>query len=106
MGLGVFDNYAVNGSPSDDITNIWAGNVGVTIKPMDKLRIDADVWYASLAEDNAAGDTELGVEFDGKVGYNIYDNLTAEAIFAYLISGDAVGDEDVIEGGVRLSLKF
>lgn len=106
MGLGVFDNSVSAGSPGDDITNIWAGNVGVTIKPMDKLTIDADVWYAELAEENAAGDTDLGVELDAKVGYKLYDNLTAEAIFAYLISGDATGDEDVIEGGVRLSLSF
>ncbi len=106
MGYGVFDNARSNGSPMDDITNIWAANAGVTIKPMDKLKIDADVWYAALAEDNARGDSELGLEFDGKVGYKVYDNLTAEAIFAYLISGDATGDEDVMEGGVRLSLSF
>lgn len=106
MGLGVFDNAASNGSPGDDITNIMAANAGVTIKPMDKLKIDADVWYALLAEDNAAGEDELGIEFDGKLTYTIMDNLTAEGIFAYLISGDATGDEDVMEGGVRLSLKF
>jgi hypothetical protein len=106
MGLGVFDNRTSNGSPADNIANVMAANGGVTIKPMDKLKIDADVWYAALAEDNAAGDTELGVEFDGKLTYTIMDNLTAEGIFAYLISGDATGDEDVMEGGVRLSLKF
>jgi hypothetical protein len=106
MGLGVFDNTANASSPGDDISNIWAANAGVTIKPMDKLKVSADVWYAALAEDNAAGDTDLGVEFDGNVGYNIFDNLTAEAIFAYLIAGDATGDEDIIETGVRFSLKF
>lgn len=106
MGFGTFDNVGSAGSPTDGITNVWAGNGGVTIKPMDKLKVTADVWYASLVEDNAAGDTELGLEFDGKVSYNIYDNLTADAIFAYLVSGDATGDEDVMEGGVQLSLKF
>jgi len=106
MGYGIFDNSMSNGSTADDITNIWAGNVGVTVKPMDKLKITGDVWYAALAEDNKAGDTELGVEFDGIVSYNIYDNLTADAVFAYLISGDATGKEDVMEGGLRLSLKF
>lgn len=106
MGLGAFDNAPSNGSPGDDITNIWAANGGVTIKPMDKLKVDADVWYAQLAEDDANGNTELGVEFDGKLTYTIMENLTAEGIFAYLISGDATGDEDVMEGGVRLSLKF
>lgn len=105
MGLGVFDNTQSAGSPGDDITNIWAANVGVTVKPMDKLKLDADVWYANLAEE-VDGEDELGVEFDGKLTYTIMENLTAEGIFAYLISGDATGDEDVIEGGVRVSLKF
>lgn len=106
MGLGVFDWAASNGSPGDDITNIWAGNVGVTFKPMDKLTLNGDLWYAELAEENKAGNTELGWEFDFKATYKIYDNLSADAVFAYLISGDATGDEDVIEGGVRLSLSF
>jgi hypothetical protein len=107
MGYGIFDNRASAGSPADGITNIWAGNAGVTVKPMDKLKITGDVWYASLVEDNIAGDTELGWEFDGVVSYNIYDNLTADAVLAYLIAGDATpNSDDVIEGGVRLSLKF
>ncbi len=106
MGYGVFDNFSSAGSPADGISNVWAGNVGVTIKPMDKLKIDADVWYASLAEENSAGDKELGLEFDGKLTYSLYENLTAEAIFAYLVSGDATGEEDVMEGGLCLSLKF
>ena len=106
MGLGVFDDFVSNGSPADGISNVWAANAGVTIKPIDKLQIDADLWYAALAEDNTAGDKELGWEIDGKIGYNLYENLTAEAIIAYLISGEATGDEDVMEAGVRLSLKF
>jgi hypothetical protein len=106
MGLGVFDDFVSNGSPGDVISNVWAGNIGITVTPIDKLQMNADIWYASLAEDNTAGDTELGWEFDGKISYSIYDNLTAEAIFAYLLSGDATGEEDVMEGGVQLSLKF
>lgn len=106
MGLGVFDDRASNGSNADNITNVMAGNVGVTFKPMDKLTLTGDVWYASLAEENENGDDELGLEFDAKVAYKIYDNLTAEYIFAYLVSGDATGDEDVIESGVRVSLSF
>lgn len=106
LGLGVFDNRTVSGVGYGAVSNTWAANAGVTIKPMDKLKVDADVWYASLSEENAAGDTELGVEFDAKVAYSIYDNLTAEYIFAYLVAGDAFGDEDVIETGVRFSLSF
>lgn len=106
MGLGTFDNSASNGSPADNITNIWAANVGVSLKPMDKLGLDFDVWYAALVEDNAAGDTELGLEFDGKLSYELVENLNADFIFAYLVAGDATGDDDVIESGLQLSLKF
>lgn len=106
MGLGVFDNRASANAPANGISNVAAFNAGVTIKPMDKLKIDADVWYAMLAEDNAAGDNELGLELDGKITYSIMDNLTAEYVLAYLIAGDATGEEDVLETGLRVSLKF
>ncbi len=105
LGLGVFDNTSPGG-PGNAISNVWAANAGVTLKPMDKMKIDADVWYAMLVEDDATGNDELGLEFDGKLTYALMDNLNAEFILAYLVAGDAVGDEDVIEGGVRVSLKF
>lgn len=106
MGLGVFDNSASQGAPGDQVSNIAAFNVGVTMKPMDKLKFDFDVWYAFLAEENAAGDDELGLEFDAKLTYALMDNLNAEFVLAYLVAGDATGDEDVMEGGVRVSLSF
>ncbi len=105
LGLGVFDN-ASPGGPSNAISNVWAVNAGVTLKPADKLKIDADVWYAMLAEEDENGEDELGLEFDGKLTYALMDNLTADVVLAYLVAGDATGDEDVFEGGVRLSLKF
>ena len=106
MGYGVFDNAVSQGSPGDQISDIAAFNLGVTLKPMEKLTLDVDAWYAMLAEDNANGDNELGLEFDGKVTYALMDDLNAEFIFAYLVSGDATGPEDVMEGGIQLSLKF
>lgn len=106
MGLGIFDNNASFGSPDDNITNIWAVNLGVTLKPADKMTLDFDVWYAALAEDNIAGDDALGLEFDGKLSYALMDNLNADFVLAYLVADDATGDDDVMEGGVQLSLKF
>lgn len=106
MGLGIFDDGPSNGSPGDIITNIAAFNGGVTFKPMNKLTCNFDAWYAFLAEDNANGDSDLGLELDGVVTYSLLDDLSADFIFAYLFAGDATGDEDVIEAGMRLSLKF
>ncbi|MFT5727314.1 MAG: hypothetical protein ACI8PB_001449 [Desulforhopalus sp.] len=106
LGYGVFDNARPVGAPGDKISNVWALNAGVTLKPMDKVKIDADVWYAMLTEDNALGEDELGLELDGKVTYALMDNLNAEFVLAYLAAGDAVGDDDIWETGVRVSLKF
>lgn len=106
MGLGIFDNNDSVASPDDNITNVWALNAGVTLKPMDKLKLSFDVWYAELAEDDAAGNTDLGLEFDAVASYKIMDNLNADFVFAYLVAGDATGDDDVIESGLRLSLSF
>ncbi|BHH84394.1 hypothetical protein [Desulforhopalus sp. 52FAK] len=105
LGLGVFDNSSPAGGVGNAISNVWAVNAGVTLKPADKLKIDADVWYAMLSEDVDGAD-ELGLEFDGKLTYSLMDNLKAEFILAYLVGGDAVGDEDSLETGVRLSLSF
>ncbi len=106
MGYGTFDNTASSGSPNNKISNVVAFNAGVTLKPMDKMKIVADVWYAFLAEEDAAGNDELGLEFDGKLTYALMDSLSADFVLAYLVAGDATGDEDVFEGGIRLSLKF
>jgi hypothetical protein len=106
MGKGVFDRHASNGSPGDQISNIAAFNAGVTLMPMDKLTVNLDAWYAFLAVDDLNGNDELGLEFDGNVSYQLMDNLTADFILAYLVAGDATGSEDVVEGGLQLSLKF
>ena len=105
MGLGTFDNTSPL-SDADEIENIWAANVGFKVKPMDKLTVGADLWYAALAEDNAAGDSDLGFEIDAKATYSVLENLKLDLIAAYLIAGDAIGDEDPFEVGARLSLSF
>ena len=106
MGLGIFDNTASANAPGNLVTNILAANVGVTFKPMDKMTLVGDLWYATLAEDNIYGDDGLGLELDGKLTYALMDNLNADVVLAYLFADDATGDDDVFEGGVRLSLSF
>jgi hypothetical protein len=111
MGLGTFDNV-LGGSDAnlgDKISNIMAANIGVTLKPMDKLTLGLDVWYAQLDEKvrvNGQLEDELGLEIDTKLTYQLMDNLKADFIYAYLFAGDAVGKKDVQEGGVQLSLSF
>jgi len=106
MGFGTFDQATSNGSPGDGITNIFAANVGVKVKPMDKLTLTADIWYAALAEENLAGDDSLGTEVDLKLTYAVMDNLNLDLVGAMLFAGDATGDEDPVEIGARLSLSF
>lgn len=109
MGPGMIDTNSSNNAPGGDLSNTWAANVGVTVAPMDKMSVSFDVWYAQLAEEIMVGasmEDELGLEFDGKVSYKIMDNLNADFVLAYLVSGDATGDEDAMEAALRLSLSF
>jgi len=110
MGYGTFDNQVSANSPADQVSNILAANIGATFKPMDDLSITADLWYAALAEDDAAGNTDLGTEIDLKATYKVVDNLKLDVIAAYLLAGDATydGDNDAnpYELGLRLSLSF
>jgi hypothetical protein len=112
LGLGTFDNrVGSNATMGDKISNIWAANVGVTLKPMDKMTFSFDVWYAENVEKvqvNGNGEDKLGLEFDAKLSYKLMDNLNADLIYAYLSAGDAVGGDgdDIQEGGVQLSLSF
>jgi len=111
MGAGILDNGKGPGMPGYEPTNIMLGNVGTTIKAMDNVTVNIDGWYGALAEDNAYGNSDVGFELDGVVTVKMLENLRADIILAYLIAGDATNDaagndDDVMEGGVRLSLSF
>ncbi len=111
MGYGIFDWDVSNGSCGDRIADLMAVGFGATMKPMDKLSLTGDLWYAQLAEDNANGDNDLGIEIDLIASYSLLDNVTVDAVFAYLVAGDATtgassDDADPIEAGVQLSFGF
>jgi hypothetical protein len=113
MGYGTLDDVAVSaGSPGDKLTNIWAVNLGATIKPFDKLSIRGDVWYAEKPEDDFVTDEDkLGIEGDLHINYELVEGLNLELIAAYLWADDATStdgdnDEDPYEIGFQTSLSF
>jgi len=110
MGYGIFDNQVSAGSPADQIGNVMAGNVGVTVKPMPKLSLTGDLWFAQLAQDNALGDKDLGTEIDLIGSYALLDNLNLDVVAAYLAAGKATtggsNEKNPIEIGAQLSLSF
>jgi len=110
MGLGIFDNQASANSPADKISNIMAANIGVGFKFTDKMKLVADLWYAKLAENNKAGDDELGTEIDVVFTYSLMKNLNLDVVAAYLFAGDATykgaHQEDPYEIGTQLSFRF
>jgi len=123
MGLGTFDIAASNGACGDKISNTMAANIGVTVKPMDKLTITADLWYAKLVEENVYGEDYLGTEVDLKVSYKLVEGLTLDIVGAYLFAGDATerprytatytagggngkNETNPFEFGTQLSLSF
>lgn len=128
MGSGMFDNsngntaltggynVANEGSGKNVKEGVTAFNIGANFKPVDKLTLGADLWYAMLSEDrsyvNSKGqvvkESDLGFEVDLKANYKIFENLDLDVVAAYLFAGDAFGDktEDPMEIGTQLSLKF
>lgn len=112
MGYGVFDNQASAGSCANAISNILAMNVGIGYKISDALSLTVDLWNASLAEEDADGDTALGTEIDVKLAYTLIENMKIELIAASLSAGDATSpvgadnDGNPVEIGTRLSFSF
>ena len=109
MGEGIFDGTRSNNAPGTKISDVAAANVGVTVKAMDKLTLSGDLWYAQLAEErmvNGSMEDVLGFEIDLKATYMVLDNLKLDVVAAYLIAGDATGEEDPIEIGTQLSFSF
>jgi hypothetical protein len=106
MGMGTFDNQSSAGSCAHAISNIMAMNVGIGFKISDTLSLTVDLWNATLAEENAAGDKDLGTEIDLKLTYKLIENMKIEVVAAQLTAGDATGDQDPLEFGTRLSFSF
>ncbi|MDM8514913.1 hypothetical protein QUF76_01845 [Desulfobacterales bacterium HSG16] len=111
MGFGTFDDQVSNGSCADQISDIMAANIGATVKAADGLAVTLDLWYATLAEDDANGEKDLGIEVDLKVAYDLVENMKLELIGAYLFAGDATtmksnDDANPYELGSRISFSF
>ncbi len=88
MGYGTLDQVVSNGSPQDKISNVMAANIGATFKPMDKLSLNLDLWWAKLAEDDFTGESDLGTEIDVNVNYELIEGLNLTLVGAYLFAGD------------------
>jgi hypothetical protein len=111
MGLGTFDGATSAGSPDDNITNILAIGGGAAFGFGEIHKLGVDVWYAQLAEDDANGEKDLGIEIDLKYTIALMENLKLDLIGAYLLAGDATSltgsnESDPYEIGTQLSLSF
>jgi hypothetical protein len=113
MGYGVVDNQVSAGSPADKLNNIYALNLGASIKPYDKLSISGDLWFASKVEkDPITDEKDLGLEADLRITYELVEGLNLDLIGAYLWAGDATAidangnDKNPYELAFQTSLSF
>lgn len=107
----MFGNQYSLGSPGDEITNLVAYNLGVTVNPTEKLSVSLDGWYAELEQEDGFDNRELGNELDLKVTGEIIKDLKLAIVVAYLWAGDATSingesTEDPYEIGAQLTYKF
>jgi hypothetical protein len=116
MGYGIFDDQVSNNSPADKISDIMAVGLGGSVTPMEKLTLGLDIWYAQRAEDQQDGadvDEKLGTEVDFSVKYALLEDLTLDAVAAYLFADDGTDPTadnndtaNPFELGAQLSLSF
>ena len=111
LGYGMFDYLGLGAAPNDQISNVMWFNVGAGFKPMEKLSLKADLYYAMFAEDTASGEDDMGTEIDLVATYALLDGLNLDLVGAYLWAGDGLAadgtaDNDPWELGARLSLSF
>jgi len=112
MGNGIFDQQLSAGSTANP-SNLWFANIGASIKPMEKLSLTGDIWYAAHPEDDFVTDEkELGLEIDLVATYELVEGLKIDLVGAYLFADDATAvddngnSDDPWEVGTRLSLSF
>jgi hypothetical protein len=112
MGNGIFDQQFSAGA-GVDVSNLWAANIGVSIKPIEKLTLTGDVWYAAHSKNDFTTDEKkLGTEVDLKATYQLIEGLNLDIVGAYLFADDATAlnnqgnEEDPYEVGTQLSLSF
>lgn len=112
MGYGIIDNHDPStGAPGDQISDIMALNLGASFKASDRLTLNADLWFAQLAEDDANGNKDLGTEIDLSANYKLLENVSLDVVAAYLVAGDSTtlesdDEADPMELGTMISFKF
>jgi hypothetical protein len=112
MGNGRFDAQTSAGSNANP-SNLWFANIGASIKPMEKLTLTGDLWYAAHPEDDLVTDEKnLGLEVDLVATYQLIEGLSIDLVGAYLFADDATAldddgnDDDPWEVGTRLQISF
>lgn len=96
---------------SKEISDLMAFNLGADFNVTKGWKATFDFWNINLAEDNAAGDADIGNEVSLKLKGEVIDNLDLLLVGAYMVAGDAFNggladDEDPWELGALLSIKF
>jgi hypothetical protein len=113
LGWGIHDGWAIapgaDKAPLGTLTFALSANHPIS----DELRVFGAFGMANYIEDNAAGETNLGMEFNAGVCKKIYKPLSLKAIFAYMMAGDALVDpnagdtaDDIMKVATVLEYKF
>jgi len=96
-------------------SNVWFLNVGASINPAEKVKVDADFFYYEQPQESVIGLAsfdKLGMEVDLRVSYQYSENVAAELIGAYFTPDDEelsqvrntpADDTWLLKGGLKVS---
>jgi hypothetical protein len=92
---------------------VWSIGAYAKYKLSPDLAISGEVGYFAALEEMPLQDSDYGLEFGVGMSYKLYDNLTYNAHFSYLLTGDffkygvaAAPTEDIYLMAHALSMKF
>ena len=116
MGYGLFDDLGDVGAsysadfPGNQNSNVTAINIGSTIKTINKLTVNFDLWCAKFKKSDANKKNQVSTEVDLTITYELMEGLNIGVVAAYLFAGDSTyaGSDEAnpYELGTRLSLSF
>lgn len=96
---------------SKEISDLLAVNLGTSFNLTKTWNAKFDYWWINLAEDNAAGDKDIGNEVSLTFKGKLVQNLDVLLVGAYMFAGDAfnkgvANDKDPFELAAQLSISF
>jgi len=96
--------YNAGTLPNSSLTNFWTVQAGVSVMPVEKVKLELSAAYLANVEEDATDDSEIGVELGLAGLYKYSDDLAFKAGYAHFF--DLGEDDTVLLEGAYSSARY